>query len=317
MEAATLEYQSRMVDTRALSELPDHGGQRRPAEAEFFAEPPAEIGKVKSAESTLKPGGHAMSFGVRLLIGTVIGGAVLYGVRWLGNETSPADREMMQTVGVLAGLGALGITLLMTRFKAKCSYVGEQGIAEFTLKGKREAQPTVQMLLFAQARELQTRQTRHYVNGIYTGTVYDYTWTDRAGKHLWRRQGTYRQRKKGLRAGEPFRFVQAAEIAWSIHYLERANQVLNTEGSIPFRVDKHRVVRVGLGFLEFHFGGEPVRLAREDIDKVSLGNGVFQFKHKDANWYSLSGKYSFQYGTIANARVFLLALEKLMGYQWR
>jgi hypothetical protein len=130
-------------------------------------------------------------------------------------------------------------------------------------------------------------------------------------------KGSYRQRKKGLKAGEPFRLLQAAEIAWSVHYLERANQVLTTEGSIPFRVDKHRVVRVGPSFLEFHFGGDPVRLQREDIASVNLGNGTFQFKHKDAKWYSLSGKYSFQYGTMANGRVFLLALEKLMGYQWR
>jgi len=60
-----------------------------------------------------------------------------------------------------------------------------------------------------------------------------------------------------------------------------------------------------------------VRLTHQDIASVSLGNGMFQFKHTDAKWYSLSGKYSFQYGNMANARVFLLALEKLMGYQWR
>ena len=44
---------------------------------------------------------------------------------------------------------------------------------------------------------------------------------------------------------------------------------------------------------------------------------MFQFKHKDAKWYKLSGKYSFQYGSMANAKVFLLALEKLVGYQWK
>lgn len=312
-----LEYQSRMIDSRALSELPDHSGQQRPAEVEFFAEPPAEIGKVKSAESTLRPGRQPKAFGVRLLIGSAIGGILWYGLHWAAVNASPIDRQGFEILGIVLGLGALGITLLATRFKVKCSYVGEQGAALFTLTGRREAKPKAQVLLFAQAQELRARQTRQYVNGVYVGTYYDYTWTDPAGQRLWRMKGSYRQKKKGLRAGEQFRFIQAAEVAWSVHYLARADEFLKTEGSIPFRVDKNRVVRIGPGFLEFHFGGEAVRLTREEIASVNLGNGTFQFKHKDAKWYSLSGKYSFQYGTMANGRVFLLALEKLMGYRWQ
>jgi hypothetical protein len=317
MEPATLEQQPCLIDSQKLSELPDHSGQPRTTEAEFFAEPPAEIGKVRSAESTLRPGGHPMSWGARLLIGAVAGAALFYGCQWAAHGASPADRRTFELAGIAVGLGALGTCLLLTRFKVRCTYVGEQGTADFFLKGRREAKPAAQVLLFANAQELRTKQTRHYVNGIYTGTNYDYAWSDAAGKRLWRKQGTYRQNKKGLKAGEPFRFLQAAEIAWSVHYLERADQVLKKEGSIPFPIDKRRLVRVGPGFLEFYFGGEPVRLTRDDIASVSLGNGVFQFKHKDAKWYSLSGKYSFPYGEMANARVFLLALDKLMGYAWR
>jgi hypothetical protein len=317
MESAMLDYQSRMIDSHALSQLPDHSGQQRPAEVEFFAEPPAEIGKVISAESTLRPGRQPVPFGVRLLIGAVVGGVIFYGALWASSGANPFDRQIIQILGVLLGLAALGVALLMTRFKAKCSYVGERGAAYFILKGKRDRNPKVQMLLFANAQELRAKQTRQYVNGVYTGTSYDYTWTDPAGKRLWRMKGTYYQRKKGLKAGERFRFVQATEVAWSVHFLERANKVLSAEGSIPFRVDKRRIVRVGPGFLEFHFGGDPVRLTQADIASVNLGNGMFQFKHKDSKWYSLSGKYSFQYGSMANGRVFILALEKLMGYQWR
>jgi hypothetical protein len=317
MEASMLEHQSRMIDSRALNELPDHSGERRPTEVEFFAEPPVEIGKVKSAESTLRPGRQPMAFPLRLLIGILLGGGIAFGGYWLGRGGSEEDRQTLQILGYCAGAGALGITLLATRFKVISSFVGEKGAASFTVKGRRDAKPKVQLLLFAQAEELRAKQIRHFVNGVYTGTSYNYTWTGPGGQRLWGAKGTYRQRKKGLRPGEPFRFVRAAEGAWSVHYLERADKALKTEGSIPFRVDKQRVVRVGPGFLEFHFGGDPMRLTREDIASVSLGSGTFQFKHKDAKWYSLSGKYSFQYGNMANARVFLLALEKLMGYQWK
>jgi hypothetical protein len=258
-----------------------------------------------------------MSFQLRLLIGVVLGGAIVFGGYWLGRDANQVDREVFQILGYCFGATALGITLLVTRFKVICCFVGEKGAASFTLKGRRDGQPKAQLLLYGQAEELRTKQIRQHVNGVYTGTSYDFSWLGPGEQRLWRVKGTYRQRKKGLRAGEPFRFVQAAEIAWSVHYLERANKVLNTEGSIPFRVDKQRVVRVGPGFLEFHFGGEPMRLTREDIASVSLGNGTFQFKHKDAKWYSLAGRYSFQYGNMSNARVFLLALEKLMGYRWK
>lgn len=311
-----LEHQSRMIDSRALNELPDHSGQQRQAEVEFFAEPPPEIGKVKSAESTLRPGREPMSFPVRLLIGVVLGGAIAFGGYYLGRSADEFDRQTYQGLGYFFGAVALGIALLATRFKVICTFVGEEGTASFTLKGSRDGKPKVQLLQFAQAEELRARQTRQYVNGVYVGTRYDYNWTGPDKQHLWRVRGSYRQRKKGLKAGEPFRFLQAAELAWSVHYLERADKLLKSEGSIPFRVDGHRIVRVGPGFLEFHFGGEPVRLTREDIASVSLGSGTFQFKHKDAKWYSLSGKYSFKYGNMANAKVFLLALEKLMGYRW-
>jgi hypothetical protein len=74
---------------------------------------------------------------------------------------------------------------------------------------------------------------------------------------------------------------------------------------------------VGPGFLEFHFGGEPVRVSKPEIASVTLGAGRFSFKHKDAKWFSQAGKYTFNYGAMGNAQVFLLALDSLMGYRWK
>jgi hypothetical protein len=175
METSMLEYQSRTIDSRALNELPDHSGQRRPAEVEFFAEPPAEIGKVKSAESTLRPGRESMPLAMRLLIGIAVGGAIALGGYYLGRSTDQFEREFYQRVGYMLGAAGLGITLLVTRFKVVCSFVGENGVASFTLKGRRDGSPKVQLLLFAQAEELRAKQIRQYVNGVYVGTRYDFT----------------------------------------------------------------------------------------------------------------------------------------------
>jgi len=91
--------------------------------------------------------------------------------------------------------------------------------------------------------------------------------------------------------------------------------------TLPLEIDfsfwfRGRVVRVGPGFMEFHFGGEPVRVTREEIGAVSLAGGQFSFKHKDAKWYRSAGKFNFPYGQMANGKVFFLVLEKLMGYRW-
>jgi len=80
---------------------------------------------------------------------------------------------------------------------------------------------------------------------------------------------------------------------------------------IAFRVDAagKRVVRVGPGFLEFHFGDGPVRVTGEEMGKVSLDQGHFSILHKDAKWYRSAGKYRFQYGAMANGK-------ELMGLRW-
>src|SRR5215475_5698750 len=107
METSTLEYQSRMIDSRALNELPDHSRQQRATEVEFFAEPPTEIGKVQSAESTLRPGRQPMPLPLRLLIGTVVGGALLFGGYQLAHDASSADRDTLIILGYVFGAAAL------------------------------------------------------------------------------------------------------------------------------------------------------------------------------------------------------------------
>ena len=206
--------------------------------------------------------------------------------------------------------------MFATRFKGTCSYVGQHGVARAFIEKNPAAPPQTDLLLFAQATELHASQTRHFVNGMYTGTLYEYTWNDASGTRLYRLKGKYQGKKKPPKPGDPFHFARAAEMAWSQHFLS-AEEHLKTEGSIPFRVDRDRWVRVGRGFMEFHFDSNPVVVTKEEIAKVTLGGGRFAFKHKDATWLSREGKYNFKYGAMANGQVFLLALDRLMGYRWK
>jgi hypothetical protein len=302
------------------AEIPDHRGQPRDASRELFGMPPVEIGRVVSVESTLKAGGWAhpawMRWVVMALVGALAAAVIL--VAFDARHMTHQDRDSAVILACFAAAMAAGATWYFTRnvFGPRCSYVGDDGVALFHLRRGRSAPPTAQVLVFAQAAELRASQTRQFINGVYQGTDYDYRWTDAGGRQLLRLSGRYNGKDKPPKPLDPFHFAEAADVAWSNHFLDRALAQLQKEGSVAFRVDVRRVVRVGPGFMEFHFGGEPVRVTKDEIAKVTLGGGHFAFTHKDARWFSRAGKFNFDYGKMANGKVFFLVLDRLMGYRW-
>ncbi|MEA2711033.1 MAG: hypothetical protein QOF78_3634 [Phycisphaerales bacterium] len=299
-----------------IEKIPDHRDRAREYAADFFAPPPPQIGTVISAESSLKQGKGGLPFIVRLIIALLAAGAVVAACMWAASGMRRQDGESLVIIGYIMAAIAAAIAMFVTRFKARCTYVGERGAIRYTLTRSRNATPKIELLLFDDAAEVHAAQTRQFLNGVYTHTAYDYDWTDAAGKRLLRVKGQHRGNNAPPKPGDAWHFANAAENAWSEHFLARAQQQLKDEGSIAFRIDKRRVVRVGPGFLEFHFGEAPQRVTAEEIASVGLGGGHFSFKHKDAKWYSRSGKYTFSYGAMGNGKVFLFALEKLMGYRW-
>ena len=53
----------------------------------------------------------------------------------------------------------------------------------------------------------------------------------------------------------------------------------------------------------------------DDIASVSIENGMFTIKRRDAKvgWFSAKGVFSFAYDSMANAKVFLMAVDELLG----
>jgi hypothetical protein len=52
------------------------------------------------------------------------------------------------------------------------------------------------------------------------------------------------------------------------------------------------------------------------MQDITLGSGTFQFKHQDSRWWSGKGKFSFEYGNIPNARIFMICLKELADIYW-
>jgi hypothetical protein len=296
-----------MATSAPATNLTGHDGNAFDSSKELFVPPSPQLGQLLSAGSTLVMGKRETPIGYRLAFAALplaLGVAIVATNRNTGGKVG---------LGVCAFIAL--IVWFKTAFRATCTYIGRDGISSTVLAGKRSAPPTTTELLFRNAVAMFTSQTHHYRNGAYQNTSYNFYWVSPQGGKLFSLAGSYNRNKPPTT--DMIHFARAAEIAWSQHYIDAALQQLDREGSIAFVVDGRRVVRVGPGFLEFvHFDDHPVRVTKAEIAKVTLGNGEFLFKHVDAKWYSREGKFKFSYANMANARVFLLVLDKLMGYRW-
>jgi tetratricopeptide (TPR) repeat protein len=68
--------------------------------------------------------------------------------------------------------------------------------------------------------------------------------------------------------------------------------------------------------LEVNIKGVNTRLTPEDIEILRLQEGGFFIKSHDTSWFGGKGKWSFDYGSLANSRVFVTAVENMGGFTW-
>jgi len=300
-------------------EVKDHMGNALPADREFFAPPPPQIGPIISAWSTLRASAAASSGFVKLFIMLISAAAAAGVVYFLVNRDIIRlhGDELLLVAGVSAAVVAL-IVAVTFKWRHQCNYIGENGIAIFSTsawRGGRSIDKS-QVLAFNNAAALTTHQVRHYHNGVYTGTNFNFSFFDPTGRRVLVISGSHHSKKGKPKPNSKFNLAVAAELAWSRHYLGRALQELEETGFATFAAKGNHFVRIGPGVIEFHFKGDPVQMQRTDIRDVKLASGTMTFYHHDAKWFSSRGKYSFEYGQLTNARVFLLMLDKLMGYRF-
>jgi hypothetical protein len=329
-----------------------HSGKPIPPDASFFAPPPPEIGNIISADSTLKVSSrskprmpHQLRFLLALLGGlaTFLVGVliiVLPSITTFNPATELAMKLVWTLILLMWCLFILAMTAFVyysiyskTGFEHICSYVGSNGIAEFNLKGSRNGKLKSKLLLFADAKDLFTIQTRTYYGGHYSYTTYFYSWDLNAHKtlpslgesFLLFLGGSYKSEQNCPEDGSTWYFANASEIAWSNYHWSNLNLQLNAQGYVEFTMRRSSIiesnplttVRIRYGILEYVFkDGLTQHVAVSDMTKVSIKNGVFQFIHKDASRRSGQGKFSFSYGNLSNAKLFLAFLKQVAGISW-
>ncbi|CAK9002499.1 Uncharacterized protein SCF082_LOCUS7371 [Durusdinium trenchii] len=258
--------------------IPGHAGTPIPSDLDFFEPPPEEIGEIVSAWSSLSTDKEPMGPTLRWILAFVIG------------------------VG-----GWLGGTLLFRMFDVRDDFAAN---ALGGLIG------VIGLLVVLAAEKLFTSQTRHYYNGVYTGTSYDYRWADVGNRTQFQLKGTYQAKDGNPKPKDPFHLAMSAEMAWSQYLLDGMQEELEREGCVEFPVNKSDLVRVGPGFLEFVLKGAPTRVEAADIKELSISDGTFNIKTHDAKWFGSKGKYRFNYGRMGNAKLFVFSLERLLGVRF-
>lgn len=299
--------------------VPAHSGRPLPEDLEFFHAPPPEIGELLTAHSTLKRHTHPWTTAGRIKLMAVVF-VVLAALFWLGIRIADKHYELSLVFTICAVLFAFmsPFALLLTKFQHLVTYVGRAGIARYTLQKSRDGFMFGEVMPFADATDLRAQHVRHYRNGIYQNSSVGFNWSGPDSRKLFYIGGGYTESKGGISgADEPnAHFGVAAELAWSETLLDRMADEFARQGYLHFNIGQDQWVRVGAGYLDLKFSPEVVRLNADEVKTLSIEKGKFHIIHRDAGWWSRQGKFSFEYGKMANAKMFLLAVEKLAGLRF-
>jgi hypothetical protein len=293
-------------------EVCNHSGGPISGRDDFFVSPPREIGEVASATTTLRKDAEPMSPGARLAGGIAAGAVGLVIGVVIAVNLKNAFWQLFWPV-LLGGVG-LAIALFATGFAHTCTYVAREGLARFRCSGSRD-QVKEELFRFADAAELRTSQTRHYTNGVYQNTAYNFAWTDAAGRVRFVIAGSHKSEQGNPPAKDLFHFATAAERAWTIYRLDEIQAQLRTDGMIYFGLGGRNWVKLGQERITLFFNGEEIDCHADEIDQVRIEQGLVQVRRKDAKegWFSSRGVFKFPYGSLANAQLFLILMDKLVG----
>jgi hypothetical protein len=300
-----------------------HAGNPVNENDDFFHNARPEIGRLYSAFTTLRKRDRPIESGSWVMLGIVVfsgvSGMTVFGIQQFGGVL-PSLETLMGVIAIAALVGALfaGIVYWLTRFRHTCTYVGAEGIARFQCAGDRERIVRSEVFLFSDAAELRIGQTRHYYNGIYTGTDYAFAWTNERGETVYRLSGRYRSEEGNPAPADPFHFALMAENAWTMHLFRDIDRILADNELLFFGLKGGDYVELGQGLFILAQSGKTIELRADQIEKMTVGGGVISVWEVGAKegWFVNKGIHQFMYADLGNARFFLFALERLLGIRF-
>ena len=296
-----------------------HAGMEMSPEMQFIIPPPPEIGAIQTAFTNV--GLKApMTTTKRMIYSVLVFAVCLIAaglICWFAMEPEPGEvlNIALISIGIAVVPGLITFFLVSSPFEV--SYVGDRGAALFQYNDPEEPPKRSDVLIFADAEDIKTAETRHYTNGVYTGTNYSYSWHDISGNAIMTLAGNYNG-ENGVpkNVQDRYFFTLMCENIYNKVRIQKLADDFEKNGFVSFNIAKGKVVNVGDGYLEFDFNGKVDRVPSEDIKNLSIDSGTFRIDTKDARFFGSKGKFRFQYGQMGNAQLFLYALSDLAGFEF-
>jgi len=304
----------------------EHTGEPLSAEYDFSTSPPADIGEVKSAYSSVKKGPKLNTRPARIraaAIAAAVGVGVAIGLEGAARLLSTLAFETHIPRPFWALLpGALLAMLFwrLTRSSGTCNFVGSAGCAGFAGAASGGKFIRHRVLRFKDAEGLAVSVTRHFRQTEYTYTEFSFRWFPPLGeKPCFDIAGSHGANLEIPPTGNYYNYGRAAEAAWCEYLVPHMDAELAQTGYIRFFAGNKRWVRLGRGFMEIEEAdGTVYRSEAAEIGSVKMQSGSLYLTRKEGapgffGKLGESGSFYFDLSTVRNSRLFLLALEKLLG----
>lgn len=302
------------------STITTHTGAPLAPDLVFIAAPPMEdIGELLSAHSTVREKGGELWLWHRIGWGICCGFLGVVFFAYIANKALGVPYGL-PLVSISAIIGAIP-ALLFGAPPNTTTYVGTQGAARYIWGGKNNPIKSAQVAPFAQVNGSNVQQTRHYTNGIYTGTDYAFLWgrVDAAGKphKLLEVSGRF-YRSKGPRDNdEAFHFGAAVEQAYTAFRMIQLRELLRAGGSEPFSVGANGKLILSAAGLQVALGSKQEFIPREQITGLGIHEGMVTITRAGAKKGILGigseGIFTVAYSELASPRLFLALLAHVVG----
>jgi hypothetical protein len=304
----------------------EHSREPLAADRDFFVEPPAEIGMIRSAHTSLAKSAQAKSTPVRAAIALAFGAVgflLAMGFNWLtGLLIIPAS-----LTGTPPALWAAIFALLpvylgwrKSAFNQSCNFVGGNGCAQFRCEGNRATIVQKSVFLFQSATGVATRINRTSKNGVYQNTRFYFNWfSSDTEESIFEVTGMHHSDSKTPPADSIFNFAHATELAWYDFVSPKIDADLARQGFLKFYMGYNRWAVLGGGYIRIvDKDGKDSKCLAEDIGSVTLRDAYLTIRRKDAksslfDLFNHEGVFGFNYAAMHNPRIFLYFFEKLLG----
>ena len=291
----------------------------------FFGDPGGQIGQVLSgstnAQRDPQTGQVKQRNGGRVFFailgaggGALVGwGAAAFLVAKIASE--PIAAANWFAIIFFGIIGAV-LTWIIAEPADICTYVGTDGVARFK---RKKGNITAEILRFADAAAMTAGKTRQYVNGVYSGTSYNFAFKDRGGSQLFTVIGQFQQKEyQQAPASDGVHFGHACEDSWTYWRFNQLMDEIATTGIAKFQTGGGNWVGLAPGMMELHFNGKHEKLEKQDIADLFLQNGFLTIERKGAKkgWFTKDGVFQFSCAQMSDFRAFIIMLDKTLGYRF-